>query len=280
MFFLLLAILVSFQQPVDETSRDTKPEVQEKDLSAEIDMMVMIYKSMLSKVDLPENKLKELTEVVEANAPEYAKTQSRLNGLLTAEEHYQYKGHFRVARTANLTAAFAQDYALKKLKLSKERNKEYLKARQEFQFQEMKLNNEIISLLSKEQREKLPFFNSERILAKAINIVLPNMKTDEDFEIVKGHLEKLETVKVSSNRRDERVIRVEFKQPIPLKSTMEKLVESGVQQFNDFAPEKMKGDAFAELWVPQKKNTKPAQLENESAPIEKDQASTDDKSDD
>ena len=247
--FLVTSVDLAFGQDESTTAVPTKPVAEENQeaIDARIDMMKQVMKGMFAQVEMTKEQRSEIDRSIDENVPEVVVASQKFQSILTPAEKRQYKGHFRMGRVAMYTVDRAKDYALRRLKLPRERIQEYYKAEAVLKYAEAKMNNEIASVLTKEQRSKLSMFSRNQTRILAYQIVLPNMKSESDIAAVTKELKKIDTLKVINVRKDDQVVRVEVQYGTKVLSTLRELVKAGNGLFNDFSFEDNADDDFAEI---------------------------------
>lgn len=250
---------VSFAQvQQDTTTTSLAPQVEiDPDVETEIEMMKSIFKLAFDKINMEAEQKQQIMDTIEKNIPELAKAKSRFNSVLTLEEKKKFQGQFRFARVAEFTVERAQNYALGKIELSDERRRQYLKYKNEADFQDIKLKNEIVTLLTKEQLQKLPMFARDRVKDYAMAIILPHMKTDEHVNQVTERLSKIKGVKVLNVNLEKQKVKMHISSDKNTQKAMKQLMQGDnvFELFKDFEFSFETGDGLKELLYPKKKKT-------------------------
>ena len=221
----------------------------------EIKMMRSIFKTAFDKIDMEADQKQKILDTIDKNIPALATAKSNFNGVLTAEERKTYQSQFRLARVGNFSIDRAQSYALGQLKLSDERRIQYTKYKGEADFQDIKLQNEIVSLLTKEQVEKLPMFSRNRVKDYSIGVIVPRMKTEDDVKQAKEKLSEIEGVKVMNVKLEEQLIKMHVRSDKKTQQAVSQMMrgENAFELFKGFRFSYDTGDGLKELLAPKKK---------------------------
>ncbi|MEM9413435.1 MAG: hypothetical protein AAGA30_20170, partial [Planctomycetota bacterium] len=134
--------------------------VDESDaVKSRIKIMKSLMKGMFGKVDLSQEQQKQIEQLIDTNVPDVVKKSEQFRSILSDEERRQFKGHFKMGRLAKYTVERSKAYALKRLRLTAEKKRDYLAAEAKAKEAETKMNHEIAAVLTDAQRSQLTMFN-------------------------------------------------------------------------------------------------------------------------
>lgn len=217
-------------QTADNTSQATGTTGDKDD--PQVELRVRILNLVVDKLEIDELKKSKMTAIIDSSVSGLVVAEKRFKACLTDEQHTAYDANYKLAKDAAFTEERALNYALKKLKLDDEKLKEYIFAREELRLHNVKLHNELASLLAPEQRFKLPLF-PRKFRSKRMFFHLPAVSSEQDRDQVIKIISDMSDIKlyaqVEPSTPLSNPLRVVVKDKAKVIEALDKLIKEGTK---------------------------------------------------
>ena len=207
-------------------AQDKSGEQKEKDLSTTIELYSTIMAKTFEKANIEDAQMDKIKDVIDRCIPELVKARNQLDGMLTKDQKRTYAAAIRQAVKAKYTQPEAEEFAMRKLKLTKEKLAEYKSAKSAVDAVNQKMNDEIEGLLTEEQRARLPMFSGKRAKLVTHKVKFPGMKTDDDAKKIEDLVKSIKGSKTSEVDVASQAIRIDLPNNMNLEAELNKLLKA------------------------------------------------------
>ena len=181
---------LSSQEPATASSPQVE-EPQNKDTPNRDELVYGILKEIVNKSELDDEQRKKINKIIDSAATRIAEADKQVEDSISADLQSKYQTAFRAARKVGFDVKQAESYALRKTDITEEQRLRFVGATENAKLVRIKLHNEIASLLTPEQRAKLPMFREKKPTAFHFELRLPKADTEEKLNQVRTELGKV-----------------------------------------------------------------------------------------